>query len=104
MASKSVRRYFRKPKPQLSVAVAMGFVPLFVQAWNDYKSRDFAYALKHMGRRMTGYNPDTRTWSFANLKEGLMPIMIGGAVHVAANYAGINKGLKMLPLPVKITI
>lgn len=47
----------------------------------------------------TGYDPQAQTWSMDNLKRGLMPLMIGFAIHWIAGKIGVNRMLGRAKIP-----
>ena len=101
-----VRRYFArrtgrrsrgKPQMTIPIAIVAGFIPTAVGIWNRRSSgqaiSDFLQS------SFTGITPGTSSFSFANLRTGLMPIAAGFGVHMIASRIGINRAIGRAGIP-----
>jgi len=56
-------------------------------------------ALGRLTANYTGYNIDTGTWDYNELKNGLLPLFVGMIVHMAASRLGVNRMLGRARVP-----
>jgi len=96
------RRYFgprrvvrSKAKMTIPLSVVAGFVPLAVGVWNR-RSSGTAVA-DYLQSSFTGVT--NGQFNFANLKTGLLPIVLGFTVHKMAGAFGINKAIARARIP-----
>lgn len=97
------RRFFSRSRPRakakmtIPLSVVAGFVPVAVGVWNrrasgtaigDYLVSSFA-----------GITPSTGQFNFANLRNGLLPIVAGFMVHKVAGAVGINRAIARTGIP-----
>jgi hypothetical protein len=103
-ATKTVTRYVKTKRRRrkgftLPLAVVAGFAPLTIGFINDVKSYGMTGAGAGLSARLTGYNPQVKTWSLWTMKEGLFPIVGGILVHKVAGKLGVNRALGRSGLP-----
>jgi len=93
------RRSFSRGKTKftLPLAVVAGFVPVGVGIWNRRSSAQGIADYLQAG--FTGITPGTGQFSFANLKQGLMPVTAGFLVHMVAGKLGINRAIARAGIP-----
>lgn len=99
----SIVRYVRskarrsKAKMTIPIAVIAGFVPVVNGVWNR---RNSGQAISdYLQTNFTGITPGTGQFSFGNLKGGLLPIIMGFAVHMVASKVGINRAIGRASIP-----
>lgn len=100
---RSRRRYFprmrmhRKARTTIPIAVVAGFIPPVLGVWNRRSSAT------EMGNFImegfTGWSPGTNSWSFANLRLGMLPVVAGFLAHMVAGKLGINRVLARANIP-----
>jgi hypothetical protein len=89
----------RKNGFTLPVAMVAGFIPITTTAWNLWKGGGFGN-LKYLVKRLVPYDTDGKKISFANLHEGLYPIIGGYLVHwLVGGKLGINRMLARAKVP-----
>lgn len=93
-----VRKHFRK-KPTISLAIAAGFAVPITKAYDTYKYAGITNAVSHFGSMMTGFEATTGKFNSANLKSGLVPILVGAGIHKAASMLGVNRMLAQAGIP-----
>ena len=88
----------RKPSFTLPLAVVAGFaIPVShaVTAQHSWDSR-----IKQFTMDMTGYNAWAGKWSIANMKAGMLPVVLGFLVHkFVGGSLGINRMLAQARVP-----
>lgn len=87
----------RRTKLTIPLAVIAGFVPVGVGVWNR-RSSGQAIA-DYLQQGFTGITPGTGSFSFSNLRMGLMPVVAGFAVHMIASRLGINRAIARAGVP-----
>lgn len=104
-------RAFRKTRKKNNVRIPLGLVagvmPLAMTVWDRSSSKvgyrdkikEFAYVLvqKTTGFRIFGTTPGG--WSFADMKEGLFPILAGLLAHKVAQKVGVNRMIRRFKIP-----
>lgn len=85
----------------LPVAVIAGFMPLTYGAIADWDRYGWKGAVAGISARMTGYNPQVNTFNIPTMKEGLLPILLGGIIHkFVGTRLGVNRMLGSSGLPI----
>jgi hypothetical protein len=106
MASKSVakrrrhyfpKRFHRKAKFTLPIAVVAGFVPVAAGLWNRRTSAQSMADYLQQG--FTGITPGTGQFNLGNLRIGMMPVLAGFIVHMIAGKLGINRAIGRAGIP-----
>ena len=92
-----VKRAHRKAKFTLPIAVVAGFIPTVYGVWNRRSS--MANVSAYLQSSWTGTNPVDFSFSFSNLKTGLLPALAGFGVHLLASKVGINRALGRAGIP-----
>ena len=99
------RKYFQKrarSKKQFTIPLAVvgGFMPLAADVIQQYQTGSTWQGIAtNAVRDLTGWDNYSRTWSFGNMKEGLIPIVIGLIAHKVAGKIGINRALSSAGIP-----
>lgn len=96
MAKKKKQR--RRQRFTIPLAIVGGMLPVAVGVWNRRSSSTEMGNYLQAG--FTGISSGTGTFDFANLRQGLFPIMAGFVVHTVASRLGINRALGRSRLPV----
>jgi len=91
------KRFHRKARMTMPLAVVAGFVPVGVGVWNR-RSSGTAIA-DYLQQGFTGITPGTGSFNLANLRVGIMPVMAGYLVHMVASKLGINRAIGRSGIP-----
>lgn len=91
------KRFHRKARMTIPLAVVAGFVPVGVGIWNR-RSSGTAIA-DYLQQGFTGITPGTGQFNLANLRIGMMPIVAGFLVHMVASKLGVNRAIGRAGIP-----
>lgn len=98
--AKSKENNKRKSKQMtIPIAVVAGFSIPAAKAWEGFKGSGISGAVAMLSRGFTGYAPWAGTWDYRDLKMGLLPVIVGMAVHKVASALGINRALASTGIP-----
>jgi hypothetical protein len=106
--AKARRRYFNRFKKRtyhkkaftLPVAVLAGFAVPLTHSYNAYKVGGLSKAGSTMAKVMTGYDMESNSFKFAELKAGLLPVVLGVLVHkFVGGKMGVNRSLSSAGIP-----
>lgn len=106
---RSFRRRLRRyaSKPTIPLAVVMGLAPgvgRAIDGYNAEKGGGVASGLRGasnwMIRAYTGYDIPGQGWNFGELKVGLLPLILGIAIHRGVGgMLGVNRLLARTGVP-----
>lgn len=94
------KSYRQSKKMTLPVTVVAGFLPGFIRAWDDSgKGSNISQGFKSLVFMYTGYNMATNKFDVYGLKYGLLPVVLGFAIHKVAGVLGVNRMLTRARVP-----
>lgn len=86
-----------KAKLNISLAILAGIAPTVLNAKAELDAGNgWKNAIAIGARGLTGYNMINKQWHFSSLKEGMLPLLTGVAVHKVANRVGINSYIRRM--------
>lgn len=89
----------RRTKTQIPVSVVLGFLPITAKAVSDVQAGGWS-GLNNTVSAVVPYSPITRKITFANLHQGLYPMIAGFLVHkVVGGMFGLNRTLGRMGIP-----
>lgn len=89
----------RRVKMTIPMGIVAGFVPLSISVWN-VRDQGFAQIGSTLSKRLTGYDPETAKWNFADMRCGTLAIIGGFLVHwLVGSKLGINRMLGRTGIP-----
>lgn len=103
---KLARRRYRRRKRQsrkftipiaVVAGVAAGSAPPIIHA---IQSRDFRMSIRMLVENYTGIDIDTGKFYWEGLSRGLLPLIMGVAIHKVAGVLGINRALGRAKIPI----
>lgn len=99
-----VRNVYRKAKRRASkmtlpIAPLAGLGAGLVQPVEVALSGDYRGAAFVLCRAYTGFDPFTNSFKLSNLKQGLLPLLVGVGAHKVAGMVGINRMLAAAKIP-----
>ncbi len=83
----------------LPLTVLAGFSVPLVKTYDAFRSGGATNAMAELTRDMTGYDPNAHNWQLGRMKDGLLPVLVGGMAHRLANRVGINRMLSAARVP-----
>lgn len=90
----------RKPGLTIPVAVVAGFAVPVSKAYDRYRAEGIQGAVNGMVNYFTGFQPSAGGWSASHLQYGLLPVVVGLAVHKVASALGVNRVLANAGIPI----
>lgn len=102
MASRKVKKVHRKPKVRVSLAVLAGLAPTAVGAIESTQKWGWKAGVNHITRNMLGYDYQQGFFNAGMMKGGMLPLVLGIAVHKVAGMVGINRQIAKLGLPISV--
>jgi len=94
------RRARTKAKMTIPVGVIAGFMPLAVNTYTHFRSGGIKGAGVEATRIMTGWNQETQKWESWRLRYGLLPMVLGFAVHkFIGGSLGVNRMIAAAGIP-----
>lgn len=100
-SSRSVRKTGRRRKITIPLAPLIGLAVGLEEPFWKFVERDYRGAIDDLSYRYTGWNRNAKIWQPEGLAEGLLPLIIGAAVHkfVGGDPLNVNRILARAGLP-----
>lgn len=90
----------RRAGVEIPIAVVAGFIPGMWGPINDLRAGNFYGFAWHTTRNFTGFNLDTKQFSFGALAGGWGPVLAGVLVHkLIGGKLGVNAALRRARVP-----
>jgi len=107
MARKRLRRYYprfrrfrRRPSMTIPIAPVAGLLAGLTEPAKRAMYGDFDGAVDELCHAYLGYSYRSKTWvGIDSMKRGLLPLVIGFAVHWVAGRLGVNRLLARAKVP-----
>jgi len=97
-ATKKRRR--SNPGITIPLGIVAGFAPYLIDLKKGYDAGGFSTMGMFGIRSLTGYNYETHSWNFLDMRYGLFPILMGMGVHkFIGGKLGINRALGRAKIP-----
>jgi len=98
------KKKYRRKKKQFTLPIAplAGFAVGMQPVVDQVIRGDYNNALNYLAANYTGYHPTQKNWSVDRLKNGLVPLVVGGLIHkyIGGNPVGVNRMLAQAGVPV----
>lgn len=91
--------YHRSHRMTFPLAVIAGFGPTIFDGIRGAQSGGISGAVSNITYDLTGYDTNSKSWSWQGLVKGWTPIILGVMVHKAAGMIGINRMLATNRVP-----
>lgn len=99
VSKSKTKRVHRKTKMTLPLSVILGFTPLVAKGIGDFRSGGVS-GLRNTVSAVVPWNFQTMKPSVSNLGYGLIPIVLGIAVHkFVGGTLGVNRALGRMGMP-----
>lgn len=108
--TKTVTRYRSRPKKKrrrkagftLPISIIAPLAMQGVKFVENTTNHGLSDATKVLVKDFTGYQPDPNydAFKFNRMKEGLLPLLVGVAVHKVAGRLGLNRALGRAGVPI----
>jgi hypothetical protein len=83
----------------LPLAIVAGLAAPAVQMW-EARSGGMTNVARTASKVMTGYDYTTGTWNMADMRLGLMPVIVGYMVHwLVGGRLGVNRAIARTGIP-----
>lgn len=100
MASRKKKRSNGKRGLTIPVAVVAGFAVPVSKAYTRFKNEGVQGGVNAMVNYFTGFQPNDGGWNANHLQYGLLPVVVGLAVHKVASALGVNRVLSGAGIPI----
>lgn len=105
--TKTVTRYRSRPAKRrrsrksstVSMSLLAGIVAGMYAPATYLAHGDLKNTMRFVSRNYTGYDPMEGNWHIYDIRKGLVPLMIGAAVHKVAGKVGINRAIGRSGIP-----
>jgi len=101
-APKKERKHFTR-QTTVSLGIILGLAPGVVNVFNTTQKYGINEGMRYATQIYTGYNPADGSFHIAgsasHTRDGLMPLLAGFGLHVAAQKFGINRMIARAGIP-----
>lgn len=89
-----------KSKITIPISIVAGLYAGMIVPIDQAMKGNYKGAAEQLVRNYTGIDPLTNVFTLDRLKVGLIPLLVGAIVHIAAGKLGVNRAIARTGLPV----
>lgn len=93
------KRGNRTRKFRVYLAPTVGAMVGLIEPFQRARHGDIMGAVDELGLAYVGYSPRSKRFSGSSLKRGLLPLLVGTGISIAASKIGLNRKLGQARVP-----